>query len=330
MKSAAMIIMALCVCLPWCSAEITTEPVSIQVVVTNETGGGAAARNAEVVLTVYQDGKPLDRQEGRSDDEGICLFDNVPTGKGRVAAATARHQEMMFASRAMSLEHAHDAMYQMPISVYDVSNDTSALSVGTHHFVIRVDPQGIFVDEYLQIINSSDKAVTSTEKTPDGRAMVLKVYLPAGFKDIKCSKYFQEHALVITEEGFIDTMAIPPGRHDAVFTYALEADKSTIQIVKTVGLPTEDFMVFSQLSGAVIENLGQPIGQMVLGNGKSADYFQSVSLEPGGQVRFMITGLSVPQDQDDLWVMFGVIFGVIVLAGMIRMLTQKRQRSSVG
>jgi hypothetical protein len=53
---------------------------------------------------------------------------------------------------------------------------------------------------------------------------VLKVYLPAGFKDIIYSKYFQEQALIMTDDGFIDTMAVPPGRHDAVFTYAVKTE----------------------------------------------------------------------------------------------------------
>jgi hypothetical protein len=60
-------------------------------------------------------------------------------------------------------------MYQLEIVVYDVSTDTSALSIGTHHLVVRVAPQGLFIDEYLQVINDSDKAVTSEEKTPEGK-----------------------------------------------------------------------------------------------------------------------------------------------------------------
>lgn len=330
MKSAVMAFIFLGVCLPWCSAGIAAEPVSIEVVVTNETGGPAPAADAEVVLTVYQDGKPFQRKEGRSNERGVCLFEAVPVGKGRVAAATAKHQEMMFASRSMALEHAHEKSYQLPISVYDVSDDTSVLSIGTHHFVLRVEPRGIFVDEYLQIINRSDRAVTAAEKTPDGRPMVLKVFLPDGFEEVKCSRYFEEHALVHTKDGFIDTMAVPPGRHDAVFTYALKPAADPVVITKKAGLPTADFMVFSQLSGASLEGLGQPIGQMVIDNGKQADYFASVPLEAGGNVSFSITGLAVATDQNDLWMMFGVIFGLIVLVGAIRLFASKKQPASNG
>ena len=327
MKSAAMM-MVFWACVPWCLGEITTEPVLIQVVVTNETAGASPASDAEVALTIYQDSEPIDRRVGRSDTQGLCSFQEVPTGLGLAVVATARNQEMMFSSRPMSLEHAHDKMYQLDISVYDVSTDTSALSIGTHHLVVRADPQGLFIDEYLQIINNSDKAITSSEKTPDDRPTVLKVYLPAGYKDIKFSKYFQEHALITTDEGFIDTMAVPPGRHDAVFTYAVQADASTVEITKKVGLPTKELMVFSQLSGASIEGFDEPLGQMTINNGSPADYFPSVSLEAGDQISFKITGLSIAEDQDDLWVMFGVIFAVIVLIGISRMWTQKKQQAS--
>jgi hypothetical protein len=228
----------------------------------------------------------------------------------------------------MSLEHAHDAMYQLEIVVYDVSTDTSALSIGTHHLVVRVAPQGLFIDEYLQVINDSDKAVTSEEKTPEGKPAVLKVYLPAGFKDIIYSKYFQEQALIMTDDGFIDTMAVPPGRHDAVFTYAVKTETPSVQIIKKAALPTQDLMVFSQLSGASIAGLDEPLGQMTINNGSPADYFPSVSLETGDQISFEITGLSIAQDPDDLWIMFGVIFGVMILIGIVRTWTHKKQSVS--
>ena len=326
MKPAARMMVFLA-CLSWCLGEITTEPVLIQVVVTNETAGSPAS-DAEVALTIYQDSKPLDRRVGRSDAQGVCSFQEVPTGLGMAVVATAMNQDMMFSSRPMSLEHAHDAMYQLEIVVYDVSTDTSALSIGTHHLVVRVAPQGLFIDEYLQVINDSDKAVTSEEKTPDGKPAVLKVYLPAGFKDIIYSKYFQEQALIMTDDGFIDTMAVPPGRHDAVFTYAVKTETPSVQIIKKAALPTQDLMVFSQLSGASIAGLDEPLGQMTINNGSPADYFPSVSLEAGDQISFEITGLSIAQDPDDLWMMFGVIFGVMILIGIVRTWTHKKQSVS--
>ena len=326
MKPAARMMVFLA-CLSWCLGEITTEPVLIQVVVTNETAGSPAS-DAEVALTIYQDSKPLDRRVGRSDAQGVCSFQEVPTGLGMAVVATAMNQDMMFSSRPMSLEHAHDAMYQLEIVVYDVSTDTSALSIGTHHLVVRVAPQGLFIDEYLQVINDSDKAVTSEEKTPDGKPAVLKVYLPAGFKDIIYSKYFQEQALIMTDDGFIDTMAVPPGRHDAVFTYAVKTETPSVQIIKKAALPTQDLMVFSQLSGASIAGLDEPLGQMTINNGSPADYFPSVSLETEEQISFEISGLSIAQDPDDLWMMFGVIFGVMILIGIVRTWTHKKQSVS--
>jgi hypothetical protein len=326
MKPAARMMVFLA-CLSWCLGEITTEPVLIQVVVTNETAGSPAS-DAEVALTIYQDSEPLDRRVGWSDARGVCSFQEVPTGLGMAVVATAMNQDMMFSSRPMSLEHAHDAMYQLEIVVYDVSTDTSALSIGTHHLVVRVAPQGLFIDEYLQIINDSDKAVTSEEKTPDGKPAVLKVYLPADFKDIIYSKYFQEQALIMTDDGFIDTMAVPPGRHDAVFTYAVKTETPSVQIIKKAALPTQDLMVFSQLSGASIAGLDEPLGQMTINNGSPADYFPSVSLETGDQISFEITGLSIAQDPDDLWIMFGVIFGVMILIGIVRTWTHKKQSVS--
>lgn len=325
MKTAVVIVNILCVCLSFSLAATgdAVSSVSIQVRITNETAGASPALDTEVALVLYRDSEAVDRRVGSLDAQGLCSFEDVHTGPGMAAVATAKHQNMMFSSRPISLEHVHDNFYELPVSVYDVSTDTSVLSIGTHHLVVRIDPQGLFVDEYLQIINNSDEAVTSTEKTPDGRPIVLKVYLPEGFRDIKCSKYFEEHALVMTEEGFFDTMAVPPGRHDAVFTYGLEMTSSTLDLIKKAGLPTEDFMIFSQLKGASLEGLAQSLGQMTLSDGSLADYYPSITLDPGNQVSFKITGLSYQKDQRDLWIMFGGIFGLVVVVGVLRTIRQK-------
>jgi hypothetical protein len=327
MKRATGIFLVLWVCLSWCSGEITTEPVLIQVVVTNETGGLSPAADAEVTLTIYRDNKVLEQRTGRSDRQGVCPFEQVPTGRAMAVVASAKNQDMMFSSRAISLEHAHEPMYQLDISVYDVSTDTSVLSIGTHHFVLQLEPQGVFVDEYIQIVNDSDRAVISDQKTPDGKPVVLELFLPMGFKDVSYSKYFVEHAIVTTDRGFIDTMAVPPGKHDAVFSYPLKSDSGTLQVVKKVSLPTKDFRVFTQLRGASLDGLSTPLGQMTLSNGSSADYYPSASLQAGDEVSFKITGLSVAQDQDDLWVMFGAIFGVVTLVGIIRLFARKAAAS---
>jgi hypothetical protein len=51
-------------------------------------------------------------------------------------------------------------------------------------------------------------------------------------------------------------------------------------------------------------------------------------LEAGEQIDFKITGLTIAQDPDDLWMMFGVIFGVIILIGIVRTWTHRKQRVS--
>ncbi|MHC5093796.1 MAG: hypothetical protein ACYSO2_07845 [Planctomycetota bacterium] len=82
------------------------------------------------------------------------------------------------------------------------------------------------------------------------------------------------------------------------------------------------------MSGASIAGLDEPLGQMTINNGSPADYFPSVSLETGDQISFEITGLSIAQDPDDLWIMFGVIFGVMILIGIVRTWTHKKQSVS--
>ena len=243
--------------------------------VKNSTANGTATENDEVLVTIFEQGKLTQTLKGNIDSESKAVFEDVPTGNNVTALPRVQHQNMMFNGHPIALKTGQ-ITFNGHVEVFEVSTDKSKLSVAVHHFIINFEADSLRIEEYMQLDNSSDMAITSKEKDANDKSRVIEVMLPEGFKNIACSRYFQENALVITKDGFYDTMAIPPGQYDADFSYSLEIDSETVDIVKNISLPTSEFMVFSLLDKGRLKGLGDSKGEVKLADGSSADLMPGI------------------------------------------------------
>ena len=175
----------------------------------------------------------------------------------------------------------------------------------------------------MRLDNSSDMAITSDEKDENDNSKVIEVMLPEGFKDLTCSKYFQQNALVITKDGFYDTMATPPGQYDTEFSYSLEIDSDTIDIVKKINLPTSEFMVFSLLGKGRLQGLGDSGGELILADGSPAEYFCFPGLKAAEQIKFQLVGFIVKESNNSTLITFIVVFALVAMLVLWRLRSQK-------
>ena len=147
--------------------------------------------------------------------------------------------------------------------------------------------------------------------------------LPKGFKDLACSRYFESEALVVTKDGFYDIMAMPPGQHDAEFSYRLDLDSETIDITKKISLPTSEFMVFSLLDKGAVKGLGDSKGQVYLADGRLAEYFSVPVLKAGDQIKFQLIGFNVDKSNSRILITLIVVFALMALIVIWRLFIQK-------
>ena len=290
----------------------TQRQASLTIDVTNKTANGTATLNDEVLVNIYEQGKPTQTLKGNIDSEGKAVFENVPTGNNITALPRIKHQNMMFNGHPIALKPGQ-TVFNGHVEVYEVSTDKSKLSVATHHFIIKVEANSLLITEYMRLNNSSDMAITSEEKDENDNNKVIEVMLPKGFKDLTCLRYFQKNALVITKDGFYDTMATPPGQYDADFSYSLEIDSETIDIVKKISLPTSEFMVFSLLDKGQLKGLGDSRGEVNLADGSSAEYFSFPELKAAEQIKFQIVGFNVTKSNSNVVIILIVVFALIVV-----------------
>jgi hypothetical protein len=289
----------------------------LTVEVVNGTANGAAVTNDEVIVQIFQHNQLFSSLEVKVSADGRALFENIPTGEHVMAIARAEHQDMMFSGPVVSLNPAEDK-FTTNVKVFDVTVDQSKLSVKNHHFIIKTHPEFLEITEFMQLSNSTDMAISSDKKDSLGRPIVIEIMLPKDFKNLKSSSYFEDHALVQTEDGFYDTMAVPPGEYQVAFSYTLDITSSAMDIIKKITLPTSHFMAFIDSGEAQFHGLSEMKKKAIDKNGVPTEYFRRENLAPTDVVAFRIVGLHARAKEWVTWVTLAVVFGVLVILAIVR------------
>jgi len=296
----------------------TGSPAQVTVKVTNNTAGGATVADDEVTLQLYRHDQPLQALQAQAGGDGRAVFENVPTGPHTLAVARVRHQNMAFRSQAVTLDSG-GGPFSASVQVFDVSSDTSKLSVGTHHMMVGVQDAWLKITEYMQLENPSDVAVTSMERDAQNRPIVVQFTLPEGFTDLTPSSYLERSSLVVTPDGFYDTLATPPGEHQVVFSYRLPIDRGTIDITRKLSLPTSELAVFWEQGQGRLEGLGEPDSRLANAEGVPIEYYRRSDLKPGDEIAFRISGFRVETSDDYTWIVLVVAFAAVVVVALLRL-----------
>lgn len=310
-----------CIVLGLGVASDSADAATFTVKVVSGTAGGSPITGAEVLVSIYEKGTEVDNQAAIVKADGMASFE-VKTGVGFVAVAKAKHNDMMFGGGQVELRPGKE-FFTAAVMVYDVSQDNSVLSVGQHHFIIKVQLDTIVVEEYIQIVNPTDKAVSAAKKDSEGFPVVFQALLPKGYRDLQSMQYFQMQALVQTDQGFHDIMAVPPGKYDTSFSYKLDVDSAKLNFVRTVSNPTSNVVLVVQLGGTRIDGLGQPQSTVTIdAPGDSNYYVLNQKFQPGQAIQFTISGLKT-KTQDWNLILFSVIFSILALAVLYRIRPKK-------
>jgi hypothetical protein len=307
------------ICAGACFAQetVTASRTALTVEVANGTTDGAAVTGDMVFVQIYEHEQLAQTLQSKADADGKAVFENVPAGADAVGVARAKHQDIMFSSPPVLLGPAQERPV-IQVRVFDVSDDKSKLSVETHHIIIKAKSGSLELTEYMLLKNSSEMAISSKETDSQGRTIVLDIMLPRGFKNLKPSSYFEEEALVVTENGFYDVLAVPPDEHDVVFSYTTEATSDSIDIVKEISLPTSDIVVFAELGEVQLQGLGEAKESLIRPDGKSVQYYKIGRVAAGEEITFHVTGRGASGSVAG-WVILAAAFGAMTILALLRL-----------
>ena len=291
---------------------------SLVVEVVNGTADGAAVVGDAVTLQVFQHQQVQHVLQATVGENGEAVFENVLTGPRIMAIARVTHQNMTFQGRSVALTPSANAL-STTVQVFDVSADRAALSVGTHHLTIAIQGSSLKVTEYMQLRNDSDKAVRGEQRDAQDRPKVVEVLLPAGARDVTPSGFFEPQALVTTETGFYDTLAVPPGEHDVRFSYWIDIGRDVMEIAKGISLPTSECVVFWETGQGELTGLGEPEARLTNDEGVPVECYYRHDLQAGDRIIFQISGFNVKTSDVETWVVLAVAFGAIGVVALWRL-----------
>ena len=161
---------------------------------------------------------------------------------GRLFFTTLQHQGVTYGSDVVGAE-AGKATLDLPISVYDTTQDLSALKIDRLHvFFEQVDESTMRIAELFILSNTGDKTIAPSA----AGASTLTFQLPEGFQNLE----FQDGELggryVQTADGFGDTSPIYPGSetYQVLLAYTLPYQRK-LELSQPMGLDTDAIVVLA-------------------------------------------------------------------------------------
>jgi mono/diheme cytochrome c family protein len=248
---------------------------------------GETPENLDLTLHGFDNMQMAITQTTTTRADGSFVFENVAMPPGRAFVVITEYGDTVYNSNVAQVE-AGQNMLNLPLEIYDTTTDASVLNTDRLHIFFEfVDPETVRVVELYVISNLSNKTLVS----PAEGQPTVRSTLPEGAENLE----FQDGALgqryLKTEEGFGDTVAVPPGQghYEVLYAYTMPYDRR-LELEQPVSLPVDAVVILVPESGIKIKS------DMLLDSGtqdvQGAKYrlFEGSSLAPGDNLRLSITG----------------------------------------
>jgi len=292
--------------------------VTLTVTVVNATAGGTSIAGDRVVVGIYEHMNPRETLEAAADEQGNAVFPDIATGPRTVALPRARHGDMMFGGSPVLLSGGGPHV-SASVRVHDVSTDRSPLVVGTHHIFVKIHGTRVRVTEDMSLKNPTDRAISSDLYDEQGRPVVVAVELPAGYHGLRTSGYLEEGEVVATDDGFYDTMAMPPGEYQLTFAYDLDINGPAVSIRRPVHHPTANLIVLAELTESLsITGLDEPQTGPLGQDGRPITFHRRSDLKGGDVVEFAVEGFRVGTSYTSQWVALGLVFAALTVMSLVK------------
>jgi len=308
----------------YCRGQTQLAPVSqgdVVLEIVNGTPGGHSVVGDAVTLRLIRGQEILTTLRDKVNDESQVIFKNVPREEGLAGLVNCEHEGAPFYGNIIPLIPAH-ANVSGKITVFDVTADTSSLSIPRHHISIKQVGNILEVSEFMRLKNSAMLAVKPEVGADYNQPVVLEMFLPKGYRNFSVQSYFNLNDLVWTEEGFFDPVPVAPGDGDIQFSYVIDIRSTAMDFSKKISLPTGMTIVFLALTQAQPQGLGNAISKLKKEDDTEYDYYQAGSHQAGDIIEFQLVGF-VGRKIDPTWFVLGFVFVVVLFVVVWRVKTGK-------
>ncbi len=285
------------------------------------------ASDLEVILRTYEGKQKKPEQTTRTDSEGKFSFTSLERRKeGYTYSLKISYAEIDYYSSVFIFK---EEQQEIPVEmfVYEKTDSNEHISVKRHHAVIDEEEGILWAQEVLIVENAGNRVYVGSEEIAPGKKETLRISVPSQAQDMRLLGGLGSSYLVETEDGFVDTLDIKPGRKEVIFGYRIGPTASTITLVKKVYATTGslDFLIANlkgiQAEGENLEYLGL-IGEP----GKQYLHFSGKQLSSGMQVTLRLNN-NPPQQTTSATEIVPVLGIILLCLGVISPLILRRKKS---
>lgn len=212
---------------------------------------------------------------------------------------------------------------QSNVFIFETTDSDSAVSALRHHILINPAKGVTFIREMIVLENRSDRTYVG-KKQPSGDVNQTILYnLPEGAADLKINKGLMACCIINFEGGFYDTMELPPGRKEVVFSYHIDSPDSKLDITKPITLPTAALDVIPMTPDIGIES--KDLKEASIGDTKLKRFAATGLYASPQTISFRVTGLA-GQPFNWSYVILPAFLAILFIGGAIVFFRTKREQ----
>lgn len=203
---------------------------------------------ADVELTLHQHGDGQEKQGGstKTDKGGAFSFPGLSSEKEKAYYVRATYKGVEYYSPTVSFGDKRELL--LNLTVYETTDEDTNISVKMHHVFIGLEGGVLLIQEIMVLENNGDRVYVGYREVESGKREVLRISLPKRATALETLKGLMGCCIEKTEDGFIDTMDIKPGRKEIRFSYKVDYGSSRYELSKRLYAKTEsiDFLIPDQ------------------------------------------------------------------------------------
>ncbi len=278
----------------------------------NGTANGSSVDAQNVTLKTYQNGDEMFSATAVTDTDGRFSFDGLLTEPEYSYQVSLFYQEAQYFGETVSFTKNDTARFT-DITVYDSTDDDSAIVIATAHTIIYTAEDRINVTEYYMFVNGSDRTyIGSREINDEGTKETLSFSLPTGITELEPTLGLMDCCIFSSEEGFIDTMAVVPGMKEISYSYTVETGSGGYTLPLKINYPLVSYDLLVQGSDVEVSVDQLTAEESIPIDGVLYSHFSGENLPADDTLTIRLSGLPQASGKNAvLW----VILSLAILGG---------------
>jgi len=229
-------------------SELVAGSGTIEGIIIQQSENGGTFSGGTVELEIYAEFTLVETRETQANKDGRFVFDRISVDPSFLYGVSTIYKDVRYSSiLRFDTEAASDSSLEVMLSVYETTEDPSAIVINRMTWVVVYDhdPELLRIRQLLTLGNIGDRTVVGSQRQGPDVPVTLAVPLPKEARDVELgfgvlgSDYRLVHNTIYT---LYDTRPVRPGEdtHQVFVSYSLPMSGTSSQIEVPLPYPVEN------------------------------------------------------------------------------------------